>query len=128
MGRPLNAGLLTLPVVILLTALFVLGVALLLAAIAVYFSDIADIYQILLPALMFTAPIVYPRTVATPALSHLLRLNPITLYVEAFRAPLYASEAPSFASVAAMALVALATLLVGWIAFTRSTDDIPYHV
>jgi lipopolysaccharide transport system permease protein len=94
----------------------------------VYFPDIADIFSILLPALMFTAPIIYPRTVAMPPLSHLLRLNPITIYVEAFRSPLYASAAPGAGDFAVMAVVSMATLVAGWIVFTHSTDDVAYQV
>lgn len=125
--RPFGAALVSLPLTILLTAVFVLGLALLLAAIAVYFPDIADIYSILLPALMFTAPIVYPTSVALPPLSYLLQLNPVTVYVEALRAPLYSNGMPSAGSFAAMTLVAVGTLLAGWIVFTHSTDDIPYQ-
>jgi ABC-2 type transport system permease protein len=126
-GRPIGLALLTVPVTILLTSFFVLGLALLLAAIAVYFPDIADIYNILLPALLFTAPIVYPASVGTTPLSLLTRFNPLTLFVGAFRAPLYSNTAPSAESFLAMTAVGLATLCAGWIVFARSTDDIPYQ-
>ena len=75
-GRPIGPGILSLPVTLFVTAVFVLGISLVLAAIAVYFPDIADIYSILLPALMFTAPIAYPISVAMPQLSDLLALKP----------------------------------------------------
>ena len=127
MGRPLGLAVFSLPVTILLAALFVLGASLVLATIAVYFPDIADIYSIMLPALMFTAPIVYPQSVSLPAVTPLLQLNPVTLFVEAFRAPLYGNVTPSPASVVAMTIVALITLAVGWIVFTRSIDDVLYQ-
>jgi ABC-type polysaccharide/polyol phosphate export permease len=126
--RPLGAALLTLPLTVALVALFVLGVSLILGAIAVYFPDVADLYGVLLPAVMFTAPIAYPAAIVSPGLQSLLRLNPITHFVEAFRAPLYANAAPAPIAFATMAVVALVTVVVGWFLFTRSTDDIPYRI
>lgn len=127
-GRPLGPALLTLPVTLALVCLFVLGVSLVLAAVAVYFPDVADLYGVLLPALMFTAPVAYPATIVAPALQPLLLLNPITLYVNAFRAPLYENSAPGAAAYAGMAALAGIALVAGWLLFTRSTDDIPYRI
>ena len=45
--------------------------------------------------------------------------------IEAFRAPLYDNRMPS--GFAAMFFIALLTLAVGWLLFTRSADDIPYR-
>jgi ABC-2 type transport system permease protein len=117
----------SLPLTVALTAVFVLGLSLFLAAAAVHFPDIADLYSMLLPALMFTAPIVYPRHVVLPRLSTLVALNPVTLYVEAFRAPLYGTPLPSAAGFATMLVVAVAAVVIGWLAFTRSLHDAPYQ-
>jgi ABC-type polysaccharide/polyol phosphate export permease len=125
--RPMGAALLTLPVTVLLTALFVFGVSLILATIALYFPDVSDIYAILLPALMFTAPVIYPAAIVPPGLQPLLRWNPMTIFVEAFRAPLYSNLAPSPGAFLLMTLIAAGTLLAGWLLFTRSADDIPYR-
>jgi ABC-type polysaccharide/polyol phosphate export permease len=125
--RPLGLALLTLPLTVLLTALFVFGVSLILATIALYFPDVSDIYAILLPALMFTAPVIYPAAIVPPRLQPLLRWNPMTIYVEAFRAPLYANRAPTAGAFALMTAIAAASVLAGWFLFTRSADDIPYR-
>lgn len=125
--RPLSLSLLSLPATLALATLFVLGVSLLLAAGAVYFPDIADLYGILLPALMFTAPIVYPRSVVMSPLSWLVDLNPVTYYVEAFRAPLYNGVAPTVEAFAGMTAAAVVALILGWLGFTRAIDDVPYQ-
>ena len=127
-GRPVGAALLTLPLTTVLLCLFVLGTALLLAGVAVYFPDVADLYSVVLPALMFTAPIAYPASIVSPRLQPIVQMNPITVFVEAFRAPLYADAAPAPAAYAVMFLVSAVTLAAGWYVFTRSTDDIPYRV
>lgn len=124
--RPLGIALITLPLTIALTSLFVLGVSLIVATGALYFPDVMPAWNMLLPALMFTAPIIYPASILPPRLQVLYRLNPMTIYVEAFRAPLYDNAIPS-ASFAAMFAIGVATLIAGWLLFTRSADDIAYR-
>ena len=125
LGRPLGVALLTLPLTLLLASLFALGVSLILSTAALYFPDVMPAWGMLLPALMFTAPIVYPAALLPARLQALLRFNPITLYVDAFRAPLYDNRVPG--GFAAMSIIALIALAAGWLLFTRSADDIPYR-
>jgi len=127
MRRPLGMALLTLPLTLALASLFVLGVSLIVATGALYFPDVMPAWNMLLPALMFTAPIVYPASILPARLQVLYRLNPMTIYVEAFRAPLYENAIPA-GSFAAMFAVGAVTLIAGWLLFTRSADDIAYRV
>lgn len=125
--RPLGLALLTLPFTIALAGLFVLGLSLAIAAIALYFPDVADVYVIVLSAWMFATPVIYPASIIPPSIRSVLRFNPVTLYVEAFRAPLYQNASPLVSTFAIMSVVSAATLLGGWYAFTRCADEIPYR-
>ena len=89
-------------------------------------ADVMPAWTMLLPAMMFTAPVVYPTAILPRRLQSLLRLNPLTLYVDAFRAPLYTNSMPS--GFVMMLVIAVATLTIGWLLFTRSADDIAYRV
>lgn len=126
MRRPLGLALLTLPLTLALTSLFVLGVSLIVATGAIYFHDVMPAWNMVLPALMFTAPIVYPASILPPKLQFLYRLNPMTIYVEAFRAPLYDNVIPA-GSFAPMFGIGIVTLAAGWFLFTRSADDFAYR-
>ncbi len=126
LGRTVGIALVTLPLTIALTSMFVLGVSLIVATGALYFPDVMPAWNMLLPALMFTAPIIYPASILPPRLQVLYRLNPMTLYVEAFRAPLYENAMPA-SSFATMFAVGVTTLIAGWLLFTRSADDIAYR-
>jgi ABC-type polysaccharide/polyol phosphate export permease len=126
--RPLGLALLTLPVTIALAALFVLGVSLIVATGALHFHDVLPAWNMVLPAVMFTAPVIYPAAIVAPSLQRLLRWNPMTVYLDSFRAPLYTNTLPSAASFAIMTAIALAAAVVGWLLFTRSIDDIAYRL
>ncbi|MEY2436175.1 MAG: hypothetical protein QOF97_1011, partial [Acidimicrobiaceae bacterium] len=87
---------------ILLQTIFVLGLALLLSALNVYFRDIQHLFGIVLLGWFYATPIVYPMVLVENAdktkpelLGHqiplltLYRLNPMTRLVEAYRDVLY---------------------------------------
>ncbi len=126
-GRPLGAALFTLPLTIVLASLFVLGVSLILATGALYFPDVMPAWGMLLPPLMFSAPVVYPASILPRWLAPWLRANPMTLYIEAFRAPLYSNAIPAATTFAAMFATALLMLTAGWLLFTHFADDIAYR-
>jgi len=123
--RPLGFALVTLPVTVLLAALFVLGVSLILATAALHFADVVPAWTMLLPAGMLLAPVVYPIAILPAKLQAIIAWNPVTVYVDAFRAPLYDNAFPH--GLLAMSGIAILTLATGWFVFTRSADDIAYR-
>ncbi|HWF84311.1 MAG TPA: ABC transporter permease [Vicinamibacterales bacterium] len=123
-GMPFGPGLAALPVVVLATALFTLGVGLALSALAGYFADVADLYSVLLATWMYVTPIIYPASILPADYRWIVRLNPMTYFVEGFRAPIYGNTFPPPAGLAAMCALAVSSLLCGWWLFTRSADDL----
>ncbi|EIM73467.1 ABC-2 type transport system integral membrane protein [Nitratireductor aquibiodomus RA22] len=70
-------------------ALFTTGVAWILAALGVYIRDLNQIMPLFSTLLLFTAPIVYPRSMVPDDFHFLLALNPLTIPVEWSRAILF---------------------------------------
>lgn len=123
-GAPFTPALLVLPLITVCTALFALGVGLLVASVAGYFADAADLYQVVLQAWMYLSPVIYPRSILPESFQWLWLLNPMTLVIESFRQPFYEGRAPSTSHLVALALVSSATAAVGWWRFTRSANDL----
>ncbi|MCU1230908.1 MAG: putative O-antigen export system permease protein rfbA, partial [Acidobacteria bacterium] len=113
---------------LLLTSLFTFGASLLLGTIALSFPDISDLYTMLLPALMFTSTVIYPVAIVPDPIRWLVALNPVTVFIESFRAPLYANAWPSMSSYLVMASLSLATAAAGWLLFNHSAHDVTAHV
>jgi ABC-type polysaccharide/polyol phosphate export permease len=122
-GRPLGVPMATLPITITAMAAFTAGIALSVAAAALYFPDVAHIVPVLLPAWMFLTPVVYPAAIVPARWQWLLRANPMTTFVNAFRDPLYAGVVSSPSTFASMFAMALAALVAGWCLFTYSAHD-----
>lgn len=128
-GLPARATMAFLPVSIILLTAFSLGVGLLFSAWAIYFPDVADMYQIGLQALYFCTPIIIPEEMIPAQYRYwFFHLNPMYYMVELFRLPVYYGELPSAKFLLASTLIALLTLLLGWIVFSSRADEFTYHI
>jgi ABC-type polysaccharide/polyol phosphate export permease len=126
---PITPSILFLPVPILLLAAFSLGVGLLISAFAVYYPDVAEMYQILLLAWMYLTPIFYPEAILPEAYSWwLTRLNPIYHLIRIFRACIYEGRFPYPAEVWPAVVFSTVTLIIGWIVFANKSNEIAYRI
>jgi homopolymeric O-antigen transport system permease protein len=122
-------SLLALPVSIAILAAFALGVALLFSAWAIYFPDVAEMYQVALVAWMYLTPIIYPVEMIPQAYRFwFFHLNPMYYMVRLFQAPVYEGAFPAPALLGAAAGIALCSLLVGWLVFTSRADEFTYRL
>ena len=117
-----------LPVAILLLACFALGVGLILSTMAVYFPDVAEMYQIILLAWMYITPIIYPEEILGPNLHWLFEINPMYYLVRLFRIPLLDGRIPTIEQILPAALCGLGVLVIGWIFFTAKSDEFAYRI
>lgn len=127
-GTPLRPALLILPLPIILTAMFALGVALILSRVAAFFADVLEMYQILLMVWMYLTPIIYPKEIIPERLRWLFNLNPLYHLIEIFRAPLLVGWLAGPNTVLASVVAALATLAFGWWYFSRKADELAYRI
>jgi|SRR6266496_4694749 len=127
-GHPLYAAWWFLPIAVLILAIFSLGVALLMSALAVFFADAVDMYQLLLQAWFFLTPIIYPREVFAPRFAWILDLNPMVPMVELLRRPLFTGVLPDLQTLALASLWAGVALLVGGWVFARESHEFAYRL
>jgi ABC-2 type transport system permease protein len=125
--RPITWAILFIPIPILLLTAFALGVGLLLSSIAVRFPDISEMYQILIQAWMYLTPIMYPSDILPDAYrTWLLYFNPMYYLILMFRVPIYDGVLPSLPLCLIGTGIALTTLTIGWIYFSRQADKFAY--
>jgi ABC-2 type transport system permease protein len=127
-GNRLTPSLLFLPVAILIAALFTLGAGLLLAPLAVFFSDVVELVGVVLSLLMFLTPIFYPKEIVPPHLLWMVRFNPVRSIMEVFRDPIYQGEIPPLTHLSVAVAIAVIAFVAGAWAFRRSSDRIPFYV
>ena len=127
-GVPPRLSALLLPIPILFLAMFSLGIGLLLSTLAMQFADIADMYQIILTAWMYLSPVIYQENMLPPEYLWVVRINPMYYLINFFRAFIYEGRFPGIEEYLLNGAIALFTLLIGWMFFSRKADEFAYHV
>ncbi len=123
-----NVGFTTLLVIplLIMTGLFGLGIGLALSVINSSFRDVQYLVGIVLQALFFLTPIVYPlSSVPDDAWGgwplRLVEANPVNQFVSSIRDVVYLLEWPSVGSWLIMLALSLGTFSLGWWFFARNS-------
>jgi ABC-type polysaccharide/polyol phosphate export permease len=118
-GARLTWHLVWVVVVLVGFAVFSTAVSLGLSTIGVFFRDTRDILEVGLPVLFWGTPIFYDLAMAPGFLRPILRLNPLSSFIEATRAALLDGHAPTVTQFGFMGLWIALALLVGVWVFSR---------
>jgi ABC-type polysaccharide/polyol phosphate export permease len=128
-GVPIRPTVFLVPIPILFLAMFALGLGLLISTVAIYFADIAEMYQIVLTAWMYLSPVIYSYEILPePYRSWIMRLNPMYYLLSLFRIPVYSGQIPDWSEVLLAGGISFVALLVGWLVFTGKADEFAYRV
>jgi lipopolysaccharide transport system permease protein len=112
---------LTVPL-ILITAALAFGCGLFLSAANVYFRDLQHFINVLLQLLFWGAPVIYDISFVQgqhPGAVSLLKLNPLTDLLVAFRETLLLGRVPGLVGIAYALALALVSIVIGWVYFNR---------
>lgn len=108
------------PVIVLIQAILLLGLALFLSCLNVFFRDTQVIMDVLLTAWFFLTPIFYRLDDIVPRWSRLVRwLNPMASLVDFYRDIFYLGGMPGLDALVRTLVTALLVLLVGYLFFLR---------
>jgi ABC-type polysaccharide/polyol phosphate export permease len=108
------------PVVVLVHVAFTAGVALLVAMAHLFYADVKYVFELVLLVWMFASSVLYPIDQVGGSLGVVVRLNPMTPIIEAYRDVLLRDTLPASAPFLGVSLVAVLTLGVGWLLFHRA--------
>lgn len=114
-----HASWLLLPVLVVIEALFALGLSWLLAALCVFIRDIAEILNIVIMLWFFGTPIIYPGSMVPEALRPLFSFNPMASFVQCFRDLLLFHQLDVLLTLKLFVLSLVTCLLGAWF-FMRS--------
>lgn len=125
-GNMVLPWLLPLVGLIALQTVFVLGIALALAVLNVYFRDVQHLLGIFVQLWFYATPIIYPVSLVADAdegsslpLLRIYRLNPMTRFVEAYRDVLYDLRLPPAEDLLYLVAVSSVVLVAGYAIFRR---------
>jgi ABC-type polysaccharide/polyol phosphate export permease len=116
-----------LPVPVLLTTAFSLGMGFILAPMLVFFNDTFEIYQVLLNLYYFLTPVFYPLKILPPPLRTFEQYNPMYLFLDITRVAIINKTLPNLSEIGIASALAFGVLMIGWTIFTRLEDRFVYY-
>jgi ABC-type polysaccharide/polyol phosphate export permease len=115
-----GAPLIVLPALMLALLVFTAGVALVASAAQVHLRDTRHLLEVLLQIWFWLTPVVYSLDLVPERFRPLFVLNPLALFVGAFRDAVVGKRPPDVATVAALTIVSTASFVLGYAIFLRS--------
>jgi len=113
--------------ILIATALFGQGVGLMLAVLNARFGDVQYIVQVVLQALYFLTPILYPLSLVESTanwLAWIVKANPLTWFVETMHNVMYSLIFPQWWVVPGLLLLGFTVFWAGFTIFNRTSEDI----
>jgi ABC-type polysaccharide/polyol phosphate export permease len=110
---------LLLPWLIVIQILLAIGLAMPIATLSVFYSDVQHAIPILLLMLFYLSPVFYPATLVPDPLRSLYFLNPIAGLLTLYHEAVYTGRWPSASLLAAVSSAALGTTVLGYLVFNR---------
>jgi lipopolysaccharide transport system permease protein len=120
----LTPALLFLPIVMMLQALFIIGLSMIVATLNVFYRDVQHIVNVILTLLFYLTPVFY-RSEAVAERYHLLyTFSPFAVIIQGYRAIFFYGVAPSWGSLLFMTMSSIFICLLGLVVYTWHQHDI----
>lgn len=120
------------PIPVIYCFFFACGMSLFLSAVTVYFRDIAHLYGVLLTMWIYLTPILYPMTLISNSehkvIYYVVKLNPMTHYVEVFRDVLMRHTFPTLRENLICIFASLVTFVIGALIFKKAQSKFILHI
>lgn len=124
-GHAPSPHLLTLPWIFLVQQMLALGIGLILAVLNVFLRDVREFSGIFVQLWFWFTPIVWTPQIMSPELfARLKMLNPMASVVTAYQAIFLGNARPDYSTLALVAVLAAATLAVGYLFVRRMEKDV----
>jgi ABC-type polysaccharide/polyol phosphate export permease len=120
---PVHPTWIFLPVSIAIGALFAAGVGYILFTLATFFSDVREMYLVLVQTWFFLTPVVYHPSIVPPRFRFALWMNPMYYLIQIFRKPIYEGQIPSLTLLAVSLAFSAGIFVTGWLYFANRADE-----
>lgn len=118
-GVGISWSALFLPVILLIQAVFTLGLIFLLSSVNVYLRDVQYMMNPIMMIWMYATPILYSVTMVPEKFRSIYMWNPMTRLMLAYQDILYNKTLPELSSLGITVVVAIVTLVIGYLVFAR---------
>ena len=127
-GVKIGIALIALPVLMVIQAVFTMGLVLIVSALNVHFRDIRHILGNLIMMWFFTTPILYPTTSIPVKLRIMILINPMAILIKAYRDILFYGQFPNWLPLGITLCFGFLVFFLGNLIFNRYKESFPEEV
>ena len=124
----LGPNLAVLPFLLILQALFTVGLVWFLSCVNIIYRDTSQVVVLMMVLLMFVSPIAYTQEMAPAGLKLVVELNPISYLIEGYRNALLYNQFPNVRGLVIFGGLTLLVLLAGYRYFMHLRRVLPDYV
>ena len=118
-GVGLSRFLIFYPIVMLVQYVLLIGISLIVSSITVYVRDMQHIIGVLMQLLFYTTPIVYNPESIPADFSWILRYNPMTYLISAYRSMFYLHQMPNLKPLGILLIIGIIICVIGYAIFSK---------
>jgi len=118
-GMKPSVYLLLYPIIVLVQYVLLIGISLIVSSVTVYFRDLQHFIGVFLQLLFYATPIVYSMETIPESFRWILKLNPMTYIIEAFRDIFYNRAMPDLKTLGVILVVGVILCVVGYLIFNK---------
>lgn len=123
----ITLAILILPISYILLFFFSIGVGLASSILTTKYKDFMHIIPIILQAGFFLSPIIYDQSrIDNKLLNLIFEINPLTIYIDLFRTPLYIGNFPELTTILYAVLLSSISFVGGLIFFNQNNKKVVY--
>lgn len=128
MGLHFSWALIQIVLAMIVMVAFIEGIVLTLSSLNVFFRDIKHVLEPVLQLVFYLSPILYPVEAIPEEYKFMIKLNPITYFLESFRGSLYSADFLDLKIWGLLLLLSLLSLFVGFYTYGKTKDRFLYYV
>jgi ABC-2 type transport system permease protein len=108
--------------------IFCFGLSLILATMNTFFRDVGYLYGVFITLWVYLTPIIYPINILPAWMQSIVRMNPLTHYVEYFRSVTLYGTLPSLGENLVCIAYSLTFLLIGIMVFQKKQNKFIFYI
>jgi len=124
----ITATILWIPLIFIIQLFLMSGIALIVAALNLFYRDIQYLLNLLLVLWMYMTPIMYPVEMIPAQFRFVMSLNPMAVIVNAYRQVLLSGKDPNLMSLTIAAVVSLCIFGIGFTLFKKMEGEFADYV
>lgn len=127
-GAKIGTSFLMIPIVLFLTAMFLLGLVMTLSVVNVFFRDLSHILQIILLGVFYLTPILYPISLISESVQNIIKFNPFYYFILLFQTLIFEGKVPNFQYWLTPIILTAISLFIGVFIFHKKENDVIYRL